>query len=896
MSRRLFFYLRYALRNIRRGGRWTTLAIFCIAAGVAAVVALRGLGLSIRDSLLENVRIANKGDVTLTRGSFSSFNFGLRNREGFSQGEIERLETWAKENDAHLSVYMTGGSLQVTAMDFSTIGRPQFISNLLIDPATYPPSHEILALDPPGVPLSQLFSGGNEVVISQNLAETQGIEVGDTVRVSTTETLFTVRGIVATDNEAGPSNLFAAFFGFAYFDLEAAQQVLEGNFLPNTASLALPEGATADDIFRAERQTRNLLNEGRVGSRTLPERLEENEQVSQIMGDFIVVMGLGAMLIGGVGIMNTMLVMVRRRTNEIAALKTFGLKGKQVALLFAAEALILGIVGSLSGAVLGILLGGIVNRYGETFLQQRLPWRIYPEALLYGLVLGVTVAVIFGVAPILTAVKVRPGIILRPNETHIPKLGVIQSVLLLIFVTISLGLIVGQIVSPTFALFQETRFADEAPSSYVLGVLGVGGTFLVFGILILLLWVLVWLVGKMPSFGSVDLRLALRNLSTNRLRMATTLLALSAGMFALSSIAFAGQGARELLNVQLVDQFGGNVMVFPLPFVSPDLVEQALEAKTAGLEGISHMTRIGNYEADLLLIDGAEFETGFTGRRRDARSTEALAEASWSNILMRDTTYSGASNLVMESGRALTAEDYGKPYLIGPADTAAQLGIRVGSVLTYRINGQRIDFEVVGLIGGGGFGFNFSPVTIPGGVLTTNSTFQLFTFLVEPEHLNKVLVELTTIPLVIPLDVTAIDQLLSRIIDQFSALPTIVGLLSLLAAAVIMANTVALATLERRRQIGILKSLGLKGRRVLRVMLIETTLIGLLSAVIGLGLSSIGVSLMTSLGGLVIPLPADARLTAVALLLAAILIGWTATFLSARVAVGERVMNVLRYE
>jgi putative ABC transport system permease protein len=112
-----------------------------------------------------------------------------------------------------------------------------------------------------------------------------------------------------------------------------------------------------------------------------------------------------------------------------------------------------------------------------------------------------------------------------------------------------------------------------------------------------------------------------------------------------------------------------------------------------------------------------------------------------------------------------------------------------------------------------------------------------------------------------------------------------------------MANTVALATLERRRQIGILKAVGLKGRRVLWIMLMENTLVSLLGGVLGVGLSALGVSLMTSLGtGISIPLPRDATPTAIALIVASVLIGWVATFLSARVAVGERVLNVLRYE
>jgi putative ABC transport system permease protein len=151
--------------------------------------------------------------------------------------------------------------------------------------------------------------------------------------------------------------------------------------------------------------------------------------------------------------------------------------------------------------------------------------------------------------------------------------------------------------------------------------------------------------------------------------------------------------------------------------------------------------------------------------------------------------------------------------------------------------------------------------------------------------------------LVFALDITFIDGLLKRLIDQFAAIPTVVGLLSLLAAAVAMANTVSLQTLERRRQIGVLKAVGLKGRRVLLVMLLENTLIGLLGGLIGIGVSALMVSLMTALGsGDAIPVPREAAPVAIALVVASVLIAWTATFLSARVAIRERVANVLRYE
>jgi putative ABC transport system permease protein len=146
------------------------------------------------------------------------------------------------------------------------------------------------------------------------------------------------------------------------------------------------------------------------------------------------------------------------------------------------------------------------------------------------------------------------------------------------------------------------------------------------------------------------------------------------------------------------------------------------------------------------------------------------------------------------------------------------------------------------------------------------------------------------------LDVRFIDSLVGRFIAQFAAIPTIVGILSLIAAAVIMANTIALSTLERRRQIGILKAIGLKSGRVLRVMLIESTLIGLMSAGLGLGLSQLGLWLFTYFTGQVIPFPRSAQVVALVLVIAAVVISWVSTFLSANVAVRERVMNVLRYE
>ena len=919
------FYLNYAWRNILRGGRWSSLAILCITAGVATVVALRSLGLAIGDTLIDNVRIETKGDLLIRNdGLFASF--GSNDPRAFDADELAELLRWAESAGATTSAFMSGRNLQLTKTDAQQFGRPSFVGSYFIDPGAYPPTHSIRALDPPDALLGDLFTGGNDVVISDNLAQQSEIKVGDTVRVSGTQELFTVRGIVSSAEESSVSNFLNAFFGFAYFDLENARQVIRDDYAPNRIGVLFPQALDQPQIERFTAEIEDIAPDARITS-TL-DLLENYREISQYLGDFVVVMGLGALLIGGVGIMNTMLVLVRRRTNEIAAVKTFGVQARQVAILFLTEGLILGFLGSLLGIVVGIGLSVIVNEYGSVALRQPLIWRIYPEALLFGFTLGIVVSAIFGVAPILTAVRVRPNIILRPNENQLVTIGVLQTIGLLIFVTVSLGLIVGHIVRPSFELVAselaqssyeaeagptdsapdlDSPSADEVdeppqrrgppfaprargetqalPSSYLVGIVGVAATFLIFGLTIAVLWLIVFLIGRFPSFGSVTLRLSLRNLSTNRLRTATTLLALSAGMLALSSIAFVGEGTRELLNLQLSRSFGGNVLVFPFPGVPNSMVQAALDDAVSQIN-VEFRTTISAYEGVISAVRG------------DAIVSDGGIDISvWDSN--KPDIYAGQGSAA--AGRLLNLDDAGEPVVLLPLEKANDLQIGVGDLITLEVGETHsLELDVVGLIsspvafaGESGGGAYIPPRVIPQALAPD---FKLYTYQVPPDELNRALTELSSIIFAFAIDVRFIDGLIARLIDQFAAIPTIVGILSLFAAAVIMANTVALSTLERRRQIGILKAIGLKSGRVLRIMLIESSLVGLLSAVIGIGLSALAISLLSAAGGIVIPLPADARLVAVALLIASVLIGWFATFLSARVALKERVLNVLRYD
>ena len=288
-----------------------------------------------------------------------------------------------------------------------------------------------------------------------------------------------------------------------------------------------------------------------------------------------------------------------------------------MAALFLAEAFLLGVLGSVIGCVLGVILSIGVNQYGAAFLQQELPWHIYPEALLYGVGLGIVVTLVFGILPILTANRIRPAIILRPNETHLPGVGVLHSLLALLLVVVVIGGIAGRIMGNVQL---GSRFTLNG---VVFGIIAVALTLIILGILVGILWVIVWLVSHLPSFGSVDLRLALRNLTARRIRTATTLLALSAGMFALSSITFVGVGhARDFA----VPAFGEpRRQRAGLPGAGAGLADAGAglaERPASGLEGIENNTRISLYNTRLVAVNG---ELPLLNRAKTCRFPAACA-------------------------------------------------------------------------------------------------------------------------------------------------------------------------------------------------------------------------------------------------------------------------------
>ncbi len=123
-----------------------------------------------------------------------------------------------------------------------------------------------------------------------------------------------------------------------------------------------------------------------------------------------VLVGIGsiALVVGCIGIINSMLMSVMERTREIGIMKAIGATNGDILFLFLMEAGMISLVGGIFGIILGIATAKIVGIGLATFLMIDMPLIISPEIIIGGMALAVLVGVIAGLYPARKAAKMSP--------------------------------------------------------------------------------------------------------------------------------------------------------------------------------------------------------------------------------------------------------------------------------------------------------------------------------------------------------------------------------------------------------------------------------------------------------------------------------------------------------
>ena len=911
----LRFFLRQALANMNRNRQRTLFVLFCIAVGVAAIVSLRSLGFMIDETLTSNVQRQNKGDLAITavnpvlalgsieepvdptlieeRGTFGQ-------QPLFSEKGIAAITAWAEAQGYEVSLAIRQqGEGRVRPAESADSAESAIIYG--VERAQYPFYGEIELVAPAGLSFADALAAPDAVLITEKLAEAIGVGPGDTINLTGSQR-FIVAGIIADASEGTLADVNSIILPYVYLDYDVAAELLAAR--ADTLYIRVPGEADYPALSEAFAEDFPGFNVS-----TPDQILAQNESIGETVNKVITTMGLVSLLIGGIGIANTMVVVVGRRTIEIGVLKTIGLQGRQITLMFMIEALLLGILGSILGIGLGVLLVNLLQRVVENAFAQALAFAIYPQALLFGLITGVIVTLVFGFLPTLSAGKVRPNVVLSPTETRLPRAGILATLISVTLMTGVMGILVGIILE-----------------NMLLGMAATFGTVVILAVALLLFWLLVLIISRLPSLGSIRIKLAQRAMGTHAFRTASTLMALVIGMFSLSVILLMTNSLINVIEEVMAQQLGGNVLVV----ATSSEAEAAIDARVAELSSVSNVQKDTFYSAQIVAINGE-------------RDIDALAEAAAAvgraelglpapgevpageqptgllagfanldvallqiNLFLNTATVRSAADVTepfeLAAGKDLVDAGPGNMLLLA-SDATDWLGLDVGDTMTFRFrNDEEVTVTIAGLMndpsGQGGVTVSTSaPTTIvladgslPAGVRHEPPTYVMA---VEDEAVNEVVGDLADISGVFAVDVSQINELLDRLLDQFTALPLVIAVLALFASGIIIANTVSLATLERRREIGIMKAIGLQGSTVLGLLQLENALVGLLGGILGTGIGAVIILVSGVISDSLSSFPLGMLLL---LILLAVVIAVVATLISAVGAAREKPLIVLRYE
>jgi putative ABC transport system permease protein len=220
---------------------------------------------------------------------------------------------------------------------------------------------------------------------------------------------FTVTGLLAAKGEAGWSNPDNQII----VPITTAQRALFGIDHLTGLSLQLEADAEAGPIIEElERllRERHRIREDAESDFEIRTQAEMVQRMGEITGMLTVIMGGVAavsLLVGGIGIMNIMLVSVRERTREIGVRKAVGARRRDILLQFLIEAVLVSVIGGAIGIALGYGIAALISKFGG--LETVVPMK----AVVLSVATSAGIGILFGVWPAYEAARLDPVEALR---------------------------------------------------------------------------------------------------------------------------------------------------------------------------------------------------------------------------------------------------------------------------------------------------------------------------------------------------------------------------------------------------------------------------------------------------------------------------------------------------
>jgi len=402
-------YGKIAIKNLKNRSLRSWLTILGILIGVFLIISLLSLSEGLKETISKQLRSLGSEMIFIMPGDISN---PLTMFMGGAKLESEDLEIIKKTEGVEKVLSM---SYQSIVARYEQEGKTIFLAGLPLEEGK-----ELLERYQ-GWSLAQgrwPNTARREVIIGQQLVKDifkKELKVDSEIILKGTK--FKIVGIL---NSLGSKTDDS----FIYMDMNLYQEITgEKRGTAQTAIVKVQDGSDVNKTAQRIKENLQKTRKKTAGGESLDFSVITSERMSGIAGNIMAIIQLIVMvfasiaiLVGGIGIMNTMFTSVRERTREIGIMKAVGAKNSSILMIFLIEAGIIGLVGGFGGTILGIILAKFIESYGQVHPIFYFKASLSPGLILFGFIFSFLIGCLSGYFPAKRAANLKPVEALRRYE------------------------------------------------------------------------------------------------------------------------------------------------------------------------------------------------------------------------------------------------------------------------------------------------------------------------------------------------------------------------------------------------------------------------------------------------------------------------------------------------
>ncbi|PSH66674.1 glycosyl transferase family 1 [Phyllobacterium brassicacearum] len=779
--------LRFALREMRSGLSGFYIFLACIALGVAAIGGVNSVANSVTAGISTQGQSILGGDI----------------RFQLNQREVTPEERAFLDAKGRVAV-----SANMRSMARLVDGSDQSLVEVKAVDKAYPLYGKLETA--PALDHEALFiekDGAFGAAVAQIFLDRLNLKIGDHVLLGSAT--FELRSIITNEPDLLSDGFgFAPRFMVSLEGLAAAGLVQPGSLVDHSYKLALPAGTSEAAITAIRNEARLEFPEAgwTIRSRTnaAPSLSANIERFSQ----FLTLVGLTALIVGGVGVANAVRAYLDGKRGVIATFKSLGAPGWFVIAVYLIQITIIALI----GIAIGLVIAAIIPYAAGYALRDVLPIAakggFYPGALAWAALFGLLTTLAFAILPLGRARDVPATALFREQgfeQRGWPKLFYVAVAAVLIAVLCLLAVL--------FAY--DRRIA----------AIFIGAVAFSFVVLRAVSGLVQWAARRAPRVRSTALRLAIGNIHRPGALTPSVVLSLGLGLTLLVTLA--------LIDGSLRRQLAGN-----LPERAPNFFFVDIQSKQ-----VDQFTSLVQKAAPNGKIVSAPMLRGrivaFNGTGVDKLTIPP--EGAW--VLRGDRGITYARNVPENSeltrGTWWPADYSGEPLVSFSAEEANNLGLKIGDTVTVNVLGRNVTARIANFrqLQWESLAINFvmvfSPNTFAGAPHAWLAT--LTDISSTPQQEATVMRDVTrAFPAVTTVRVKDAITIANELVGQLAVAIRAAASVALIASILVLGGALAAGNRARVHDAVVLKTLGATRRTLIRAFTLEYMLLGLATAVFAL--------------------------------------------------------------